>query len=235
MLFEGIAKRFDKIYPSAAKTGARVSGMQSIAVAQVEPAGMECTRGGLRFMLGNSAAITGIAPVQTLPTTAAQWTIWNAESRKTYFFEELGVYLTSGTPGVGGVLLACIFQSPAQTGSSNAGATVSSQSKPFGNASSSAIVKSGVTITTPAAPVWYPVASNPSPQRDGLRFVHVPGAPQPPGSPGHSPGLRTWPGRGCPGGHDAAVRAVRQLDRVRHGQRVRKAWLAQGGPVATLC
>lgn len=164
MLAEFVSKRFDKIFPSAANVGMRGTGMQSLAVAQIEPPGMEGTRAGLRFMLGNSAAITGIAPVQTLPTTTAQWVIWNADNTKTLWLEEVGMYLTSGTPGAGGILLAALFQTPAQTGSNVAGATVSSCSKPSGTgASSSAIVKTGITITTPAAPVWYPIASNPSP------------------------------------------------------------------------
>jgi len=142
----------------------RMTNFESLASAQVEPSGFELNRAGLRYMLGNSAAITGIAPVQALPTTAAQWVLWNADGTYTYYFEELGVYLTSGTPGVGGMLLACILQAPAQTGNSVAGASVSRTSRPVASGGGSAmIVKSSVTITTPAAPTWYPIASNPSP------------------------------------------------------------------------
>lgn len=161
MIFEGIYRRFMTLRSGKAPIEARFTHQESLAVAVVEPLGFELTRAARRFMLGNSAAITGIAPVQVLPTTAAQWVIWNDDPAQSYFLEELGVYLTAGTPGVGGILLGCLFRAPAQTGASVAGATVSSCSGAA--AASRAIVKTGVTITTPAAPVWYPVAANPSP------------------------------------------------------------------------
>lgn len=135
--------------------------LASLRTAQVEPLCAEGSRSGRRFLLGNSAAITGIAPVQTLPTTAAQWVLWNADPSRAYFFEELGVYLTSGTPGVGGVLLAALLQTPALAGVSNAGIAVSSASN--GGLTSKMIVKASIAFTQPAAPNWYPVASNPSP------------------------------------------------------------------------
>lgn len=148
----------------------RLTNFESLAVAQVEPPGVEGTRGGARFMLGNSAAVTGIAPVQALPTTQAQWGIFNNEQAggKTYYFEELGVFLTSGTPGVGGILLACIAQTPAPTGSNTTGCSVAPCGKPGNSAASvsegsKAVVKSSPTaFTSPAAPTWYPIATNDS-------------------------------------------------------------------------
>lgn len=171
MLLEFIRKRFDKVAPSAAQIGARGTDMQSLAVAQVEPPCAEMTRAGLRFLLGNSAAVTGIAPVQVLPTSQPQWVIFNNEASggKSYFFEELGVFLTSGTPGVGGVLLACIYQLPVPTAANTTGCSVAPAGLP-GNAvasvseKSKAVVRSSPSaITTPAAPTWYPIATNPSP------------------------------------------------------------------------
>lgn len=142
----------------------RLTSLESLAVAQFEPARADATRAGRRFMLGNSAAITGIANVTALPTTAAQWAITNNEpvGGKSYFLEEIGMYLTSGTPGVGGILLACLFSAPAQSGLV-AGAKVSLAGRPDGSGglSSAAAVKTGVTITTPAAPNWYPIAVRP--------------------------------------------------------------------------
>lgn len=159
MIFEGIARRFTAMKAlGKGLVDARFTGVESIAVAQVEPAGFEMTRAGRRFYLGNSAAITGIAPVQALPTTTSQWAIWNDSPSQTYIFEEVGMYLTSGTPGVAGILLATIFRTPSQTGANVAGATVTSASGT--DSTSRAIVKTAVTITTPAAPVWYPIASN---------------------------------------------------------------------------
>lgn len=143
----------------------RLTGWQSMPVAPFELQHEENTRAGVRFFLGNNAAITGIAPVQALVTTAAQWALFNTDATngRTAYLDELGVYLTSGTPGVGGILMGCLFALPAQSGLA-AGAAISGGSKPQGVGTGSIIaVKSGVSITSPAAPNWYPIASNPSP------------------------------------------------------------------------
>src|SRR5271169_4039214 len=79
----------------------RATGTESLAVAQVESDGQEMTRAGRRFWLGRSAAVTGIAPVQTQATTAAQWAIWNNDSSKSYVFDHIGTVLVSGTAGAG--------------------------------------------------------------------------------------------------------------------------------------
>lgn len=162
MIAEGKKRRFTLSRGGDAPADLRLTHQDSLAVAQVEPPGFELTRAGRRFILGNKAAITGIANVTALPTTAAQWTIFNNDAKRTYFFETIGVYLTSGTPGVGGVLLACLFCTPSQAAATaDTGTSVTSASN--GGMSSAAIIKSGVTITAPGAPNWFPLASNPSP------------------------------------------------------------------------
>lgn len=160
-MIQGTVRRFDGLMRGIALIGQRFTHQESLAVAQVEPPGFEMSRAGRRFLLGNNAAITGIAPVQALPTTAAQWALWNPDNQVTYFLEEVGVYLTSGTPGVGGILLGCLFRTPAQLGATVAGTSVTSASA--GGKTSKAIVKQSVTVTDPAAPNWFPLASNPSP------------------------------------------------------------------------
>ena len=118
-----------------------------------------------RYVLGPNAAVTGIAPVQAVPTTQSQWAIINATDveanpeRSAYaqhiFIEELGAYLTSGTYGLRCSLWAAHFTAPV-TGTSDAGLVVANS---HGGASASlAVVKSGILITAPAAPVWFPVA-----------------------------------------------------------------------------
>lgn len=161
MILEGIYRRFAALKSGRGPIDARFTHQESLAMAQVELPNMEMTRAGRRFFLGNSAAATGIAPVQAIPTTAAQWVIFNNDPIKTYFFEELLMLLASGTPGLGGSALFCLFQTPAQTGSSGAGLTAQNAS-PGSNSTSKAIVKSGVTIATPAAPVWYQLEENKS-------------------------------------------------------------------------
>lgn len=159
MLIEGEIQRIiPNVSGGPMAAAMRLTHLGSMAVGQVEPPRFELSRSGKRFHLGNSAAITGIANVTALPTTAAQWVLWNNNSRRALVFEELGMYLTSGTPGVGGVLLACIFSTPAQTGAAVTGTSIYSASD--GSAVTGVIVKNGVTITTPAAPTWYFVASN---------------------------------------------------------------------------
>jgi hypothetical protein len=152
MLSELVAGRF--LPKLLGQVPQRATGLGSTAVALVEAPNMELTRAGRRFFLGVSAAPTGIAPVQAIPTTAAQWAIYNADAGKTYWFEELGLVLASGTPGLGASLWACVFQTPAQTGANATGMTAQNALASSGLTSKS-IVKSGVTITTPAAPAWY--------------------------------------------------------------------------------
>ena len=152
MLLEGVYKRFLASIDSKNIVDLRFTQNESIAVAQTEASGVELTRAGRRFILGNSAAITGIANITAFGTTATQWSLWNAHPTRTCFFETIGVYNTSGTPGVGGILLFTYFSTPASTGAIYTGATISSASG--GNHASAVIFKSGATITTPAAPNW---------------------------------------------------------------------------------
>lgn len=145
---------------SGADRDLRQSFLESLAVAQVEPAGMEITRSGRRFYLGATAAVAGIAPVQAWPTTAAQWAIFNPDIAKTLWLEALGAYPISGTPGVGGQLLVAPFTTPAQA---DLAASLKILNARGGAAGSVASVKSAVTITAPAAPAWTPIAENASP------------------------------------------------------------------------
>lgn len=122
----------------------------------------EGTRAGKRFHIGNNAAVTGIAPVTSLPTTAAQWGIYNASTTKSMFLTEIGAFLTSGTPGVGGVLLACLYTTGTTISANKSGVAVSRRNNGALNSASSqpsaALCNSGITISSPAAPIWYPVA-----------------------------------------------------------------------------
>ena len=155
MIIEGFARRFQALRTGKNQTEARFTHQESIAVGQVEPANFEMSRAGRRFWLGTSAGVTGIAPVQAIPTTVAQWVIWNADPTAAYFLEELGMNLTSGTPGLGGTMWAALFQTPVQLGANAAGMTVASMSN--GGRASKAIVKSNITITQPTAPIWFPL------------------------------------------------------------------------------
>jgi hypothetical protein len=136
------------------------SGNGALRVAQVDQPNAELTRAGRRFSIGYTAAPTGIAPVTAIPTTAAQWVITNTSTTDTFTFETLGVHLYSGTAAAGVCVFACLFTAPAQTSFATG---LSAQSASFSSTiSSSAAIKSGVTVTTPAAPAWFLVAKSDS-------------------------------------------------------------------------
>ena len=142
---------------SAGQIIASASGCGALRVSQTEPAGLELSRAGLRFAIGQSAAITGIAPVQDVPTTAAQWTIWNASTTKSLVFEQLGAYLEGGVAGVGTKVVVAHFAAPASV-ATRTGLTLVSMSN--SSATSSAFVNVSVTVTSPAAPGWFFIASD---------------------------------------------------------------------------
>lgn len=153
-------RRFVK-FSAGPQRDLRLTTLESLSVAQMEPLRYEAARAGRRMTLGYSGAPTGIAPVQALATVSSHWAIFNADTTKAYAIEELGAFVASGTPGVGGTLYGSIYQLPANTGGSTNGIAVASSSN--GGYASKAIVKSGVSISQPSAPVWFPIAENLSP------------------------------------------------------------------------
>lgn len=132
-------------------TYTRMSGSGATRVSQTESQGLEMSRAGRRFYIGQSAALTGIAPVQAMPTTAAQWVIWNTSLTKSMVFDSVGTYTTAGTAGAGSVLVGAIITLPATT-TTKSGITIASSSG--STQTSVALVNSGVTVTSPAAPAW---------------------------------------------------------------------------------
>lgn len=141
---------------------ARATGLESLAVAIAEPGHTQSTVSGDRFHIALVTAIpTGVTSVVAQVTTAPHWVIWNNDYQKSYIFDTLGMLIVSGvlTSGSGVLIQCCLFQAPAQTGAStSADLIVTSCSN--GGPSSKAILKTGVTVTTPAPPVWYTIAKN---------------------------------------------------------------------------
>jgi hypothetical protein len=160
MILEGIYRRFSALRVAKGPIDMRMTFTEAVAIAQVEPEGHEMTRAGRRFSIGWTGAVpTGIAPVQAFPTTAAQWVLWNGDLSKTYSLTALGALLFSGTKGLGGTLLAALFSTPSQQDlAQQAGASVVSHS--LSAIGSKAVVKSGITLTGPAVPLWTPVAED---------------------------------------------------------------------------
>lgn len=138
---------------------AGASGCGALRVAQVEPEGLELSRAGRRFFTGQTGAITGIAPVQAVPTTAAQWTLFNTSLTESMVVESLGMELASGTAAAGILVMAAFFTTPVQAG---LGTNIAAVSASNAARVSAMAIKSAVTVTLPAAPAWFVVAKNDS-------------------------------------------------------------------------
>ncbi len=135
----------------------RATQTKCLGVSITEPEGIDLTREGKRFTIARSAGVTGIAPVQAQVTTAAQWVLWNSSTTKTLFFDMLGMVLDSGVGGATGTSVwAADITAPAQTGFATGLSVVNMSGS--ATASSALAIKSGVTVTAPAAPFWYPIA-----------------------------------------------------------------------------
>ena len=162
-LIEGLIERFTQ-RRSAAGTGAvRLTGLASLAQADVEPQRFEMTRAGLRFDIA-FGAVTGIAPVQTIPTTAAQWFIYNPSTDKSLVVEEVGAVLVSGTAGAGILVLGALTgpgTNPATLPTANS-AAIGAKSRSSGGSnpakSSAAIVVASQTLAN--NPTWRCLAMN---------------------------------------------------------------------------
>ena len=140
---------------------ARATGMESLAVAQVESASKEGTQAGDRFQISLVTAIpTGGLTVAAQATTLAQFVIWNNDYQKSYVFDTLGMVIVAGvlTSPFGFLVQCCLYQTPVQTGAQYADLAVTSCSN--GGPSSKAIIARAITLTTPAAPVWYTIAKS---------------------------------------------------------------------------
>lgn len=159
MILEGIYRRFQGLRVAKGPLDARFTFTESLAIEQVAPPGHEMTRAGKRFSIGWNAAPTGIAPVQTIPTTAAQWVLWNGDQAKTYSLTALGALLFSGTKGLGGTLLGTLFSTPSQQDLAQA-TGVSILNHSGSSIGSKAVVKSGITLTAPLTPPWSPLAED---------------------------------------------------------------------------
>lgn len=146
----------------------RMTRSHSTAVAEVESRYVELSRAGVRFAIGQNAALTGIAPVQAMPTTAAQWVIWNTSLTKSLVFDMVGLYTTAGTAGVGSVVIGSVITLPATT-TTKSGIVIQSLS---GSAKTTvALVNSGVTVTSPAAPTWSIIARDDSANTVALNVI----------------------------------------------------------------
>lgn len=166
MIFEGLAKRFIAMKAGQSTIAARFTQQESLAVAQVEPPGFEMTRAGRRFSIAyNQTGVTGIAPIQTVPTTTLHWGLSNYDPQKTLFMQTIGAWPVSGTPGVGGIVFVCIYPQSNISGAMAAGFGVMNMNNisQSGNGKSNVIIRAGASIgaiATPTPLLFTPIAFN---------------------------------------------------------------------------
>jgi len=94
-------------YPKADEAGLQLTGFRSLKTAAVEPPLLELARAGRLFTAGTIAVAGARAPVQDVPTTTANWLLFNPASSP-YCLVPLKVaaYLGSGTADTGAALIA---------------------------------------------------------------------------------------------------------------------------------
>ena len=158
MLIEVQAQRFVQKLQGLVTLTATTLG--SLRVAQTEGPGDEATRAGLRQYMSAGGA-TGIAPVQAIPSTAAQWLIYNPLSNPvTAFLDSVGMQLTSGTAGAGATLLACIVPpsfAPATIPTVSAANVKIQNANAVSTKASSLVVAASQTLQNAAAGNWFPI------------------------------------------------------------------------------
>lgn len=124
---------------------------------------------GRRLAAVNGNGSTFLAPITAYPTTTLTMALYNpAESGRRYYIDKLFSFLASGTPGVGGLLLACVT-SVAQarptlsTGANGgyAGTVISALNGSGAPGDTQAAFVTNITLTG-AQPAWVPVASEPA-------------------------------------------------------------------------
>lgn len=159
-ILKGVYRRFGQSKSGRAPMELRLTGLESLAMGQVEGAGDEMTRAGLRFHM-SAVGATGIAPVQAVPTTAAQWLIYNpASNLVTAWLETIGSVLASGTGGAGATLFGCVVgpaNVPTTLPTAAANVTIKN-AQPTSSKASSLIVASAQTLVGTLAGNWFPLA-----------------------------------------------------------------------------
>ena len=159
MLIEGQAGRFmQRVFGQAV---ASLTNLGSVRISQAEESGDEMTRAGLRYHMSAQGA-TGIAPVQALPSTAAQWLIYNPLSNPVAaVIDRVGGVNATGVAGAGGTLLAVIVPpkfAPTTVPVASAANVQIMNANGVSAKASSLVVASGQTLQSAAVGNWFPIA-----------------------------------------------------------------------------
>lgn len=116
---------------------------------------------GARFNAVNGVSSTFLAPVQAFPSTTLVMALWNGEADggKSYFIDAVYAFLASGTPDVGGALLACVTRekpaAPTLSTGDNGGYANTKISGLSGKLPGASKAVFATNITALSAPAWF--------------------------------------------------------------------------------
>jgi hypothetical protein len=161
LLLDGEIRKFVSNAYASARRSLRLTQHESFAVAQVEPAGLELARAGLRFYGGVQNGATGRAPVGSIPTTAAAWLLWNGESDggASLVIDTVSIVQVSGTAAVGGAILWALTNKKIAAPTAATGYATTSASK----SSKSSRAVWGDNQTLGETPTWGVLKANGNP------------------------------------------------------------------------
>lgn len=161
MNLAGYVRRFGFFGPGAQRE-MRLTGIESLSVAQVEDTKAELARAGRRFGGGNQIIANGIAPVSAIPTTTATLALFNGEDSggRSLIIDRICFWLGSGTPAAGATLFATVSPSKIATPPTANATGYGSQSLSGSSMRTKAVWATGVTVPSmPAAPNWIAIQS----------------------------------------------------------------------------
>ncbi len=154
--FRGSFRKFQQFALGGGSALARFTGNESLATAQVEPARLEWSRAGYRFVGGTQIIANGIAPVAAIPTTTATLALYNSDRSQSLVIERLGFFLGSGTPAAGATMLACVSRKVATAVTAH---TTGYNATSANGSSVAARALWGAAVTIPAGSAWFQVQS----------------------------------------------------------------------------
>lgn len=154
---KGVARRFQKVGMGTERE-LRLTGMESLAVANVEPLYSELARSGRRFAGGCQVIANGIAPVSAIPTTTATLALYNSASDggASICVDRVGFCLGSGTAAAGATLWLAVSNGKptAPSAASNYSST------PLGlSGASSSVARWATALTIPSGSAWFQALS----------------------------------------------------------------------------
>jgi len=140
-----------------------LSGMGALQVQQIEPVNSALAQNGYIYGLSAGVVANAQASIQQIPTTAATWALYNNSPTGAGGYcvvpLKIGVWLASGTSGVGGTLIGGLSTAAQAAAISNATGIVGPKSLSASAAQRTSLATIGVSATLAGAPAWLPIGN----------------------------------------------------------------------------